>query len=132
MDTDVLIKYCYTNSIRKWETAGALLKAKRYADCLFFCHVALEFVLKGKVVQASGRMFPITHDLMELAKKAQLRLSAKQRRDIEVINTFNIRARYDDYKLTFFHKATPEFARKYYRITKSMLIWLNRKSNNKR
>ncbi len=124
MDIKILTKYCYTNAERKWETATALLKSKRYADCLFFCHLTLELILKGKVVEATSKMFPITHNLNDLALKSKLVLAIKQKRNLLIISTFNIAGRYDDYKSSFYKKATQAYAEKYYQITKKLYLWL--------
>lgn len=75
MNFKVLIGYCETQKDKKWQTANALFKTKRYADCLFFCHLTLEFALKTKVVQITQEHFPFTHDLEYLAKKTQLSFS---------------------------------------------------------
>ena len=34
-----------------FETAEFLFNGKKYADCLFFCHLAIEKALKGLVVK---------------------------------------------------------------------------------
>ncbi|TSC52377.1 MAG: hypothetical protein CEO40_251, partial [Parcubacteria group bacterium LiPW_72] len=36
---------------RNFETAEFLFKGEKYADCLFFCHLAIEKILKGLVVK---------------------------------------------------------------------------------
>lgn len=127
MDIKSLIKYCRIQKQKKFETAIALLQKKRYADCLFFCHLALEFAFKEKAVEKTKKPFPITHDLEDISIKAQLTLSKLQRKHLAIINTFNIAGRYDDYKLSFYKKATPQFAKKYFKTTKDLLLWLEKK-----
>ncbi|MBU4332348.1 HEPN domain-containing protein [Patescibacteria group bacterium] len=124
MNIKILTNYCFTNSQRKWETAESLLKSKRYADCLFFCHLTLEFILKGKVAKANNKMFPIIHDLQDLANKAGISLDAQQKKELAVINTFNIASRYDDYKSSFYKTATPAYTKRYYQTTKKLYLWL--------
>ncbi len=101
METEKLLKYCYINAQRKMDTASALMRSKKYADALFFCHLAIEFMLKGKYVEIKKEMFPITHDLENLTRKINIDLSPNQKTDLAEINTFNIAGRYDDYKIIF-------------------------------
>jgi len=42
------------------------------------------------------------------------------------ISAFNIQARYDDHKLSFYKKANKRFAAKYIQITKEILAWLKK------
>lgn len=128
MNIELLIKYCDEQTEKKWKTAEALLKSKRYADCLFFCHLALEFTLKSKVAVTTQRPFPITHDLVDLAKKSTLTYTKHQLKQLAIISTFNIAGRYDDFKLSFYKKATPEYSKKYYAITKELIEWLKKTS----
>lgn len=126
MDTQKIIDYCYENADIKWQTAKALLKAKRYADCLFFCHLTLELVLKGKVVENTGRMFPTTHNLNDLANKSGSKLTAIQKKNLRIINTFNVAGRYDDFKLNFFKNTTASYAKKYFKISENLILWLKK------
>ncbi len=114
-----------TQSERKWETAEVLFAAEKYADALFFCHLAIELRLKGLVAKATRDTPPYIHDLPRLALLAQLELSAEKKADLAEISTFNIRARYDDYKLMRHKKATKEFAEKYMTISRELLAYLS-------
>jgi len=76
MDIKSLISYCNIQKQKKFETAIALMQKKRHADCLFFCHLALEFAFKERVVKKTKKPFPITHDLENLSIKARLTLSS--------------------------------------------------------
>ncbi len=75
---------------------------------------------------ATGKQFPITHDLNELAKKSLLTFGKEQLVHLADINTFNIAGRYDDYKLNFYKKATASFVKKYYFTTKDLILWLKK------
>lgn len=121
-----IVQYCAVQSSKKWDTAETLFRTKRYADCLFFCHLALEFKLKEKVVLATGQPFPLVHDLEDLASRSNIHLTALQRYQLAVINTFNIAGRYDDYKLSFYKKAKPAFTKKYFRLCRNLLLWLEK------
>ena len=119
-----LLEYCRVSSARKFDSASSLYRSRKYADCLFFCHLALEFALKGKYIEVKHDLFPLTHDLLGLGLRIGLPLTKQRQKDLAIINTFNIAARYDDYKYTFYKKATRVYARKYYQTTRALLIWL--------
>ena len=52
------------------------------------------------------------------------KITDKIKNDLADISVFNIQVRYDDYKLSFFKKASKKFTAKYLKITKEILIWL--------
>jgi len=79
-----------------------LFKLKHYSHCLFFCHLSLEKLLKGLVVKETKTHAPFVHDLVYLAKLTNLNFIQEQIKDLEEINKFNIKARYDNEKLKFY------------------------------
>ena len=50
-------------------------------------------------------------DLLRLAQKAYLQLSDNQQDQFDIITTFNINARYPDYKQSFYKKCTYEYTK---------------------
>ncbi len=52
---------------------------------------------------------PLIHNLLRLAEKNELKLTEKLKLQLARITTFNINARYDDYKREFQKKCTTEF-----------------------
>jgi hypothetical protein len=61
-----------------------------------------------------------------LAEKTGMDFSVKKKNDLAEISIFNIEARYDDYKFSFFKKANKKFASKYMNKTRKILAWLNK------
>jgi len=108
-------------------TAKALLKSKRYSACLFFVHIYLEKLLKALVVKKTGKPAPYVHDLLDLANIAKIELFEEQKELLREINTFNIRARYDDYKSEFYKKATKDYTAKYFKLADKLYLWLEKK-----
>lgn len=125
MDTSRLISYWKLAAAEKWKTAESLMRAHRYADALFFCHLALEARLKGAVVEKTGEPAPYIHDLEQLGLMAVKVLNTERRQQLAAITTFNIRARYDNYKRSFYKKATRSYTKKYFKITQALLVWLD-------
>ncbi|MBI4224335.1 MAG: HEPN domain-containing protein [Deltaproteobacteria bacterium] len=109
------------------KTSEDLFKSKNYVGCLFFVHLYLEKILKGLVQKTTRETPPFIHDLLILSKIAGVELTEEQKDSLTTINTFNIRTRYLDYKLSFYKKATREYAAKYVKITEDLYQWfLNR------
>ena len=52
---------------------------------------------------------------MLLAEKAEIKVSSTEKEGLVEISTFNIAARYDDYKLKFYKKATKEYSQKWFK-----------------
>lgn len=131
MDHKKLYEYWTKLADEKWKTAESLMATKRYADALFFCHLVLEAELKGLVVIRTGRQAEYTHDLLRLASIAGVEIPDGEEIELEEINTFNIRSRYDDYKSAFYKKATRAFSEEYFRKAKKLKTWVRNQSKEK-
>jgi HEPN domain-containing protein len=81
-----------------------LFKIKRYSDSLFYGNIVLEKILKAHVVKNTKKEAPKTHDLLYLVKLSKLdsALSEEDLDTLDLVNIFNIRARYPDYKFNFY------------------------------
>ena len=126
-----IIKHWKDSSYRNYNTAKFLLKGKQYADCLFFCHLMLEKILKGLIVQEIKTHAPYIHELDVLAKKTNLNFSEDQINQLKIISTFNIAARYDDFQCSFYKKCTKKYTEEYFNISKKIYLWLNKKYQKK-
>ena len=126
MDTKEIVDYWVRLSNDKWETAKGLMKIKRYADALFFCHLSLEALLKGCIVLKTKKPAPYVHNLAELADLAKLEVDDEQFKQLKEITTFNIKGRYDNHKYSFYKKATKSYAEEYFEITKKTRLWVKK------
>jgi len=120
-----VIKYWLTGSKEDFDSAEILYKNKKYHHALFFCHLSIEKMLKAIIVKSTKTAPPLTHDLVRLAERAGVPLNEIKKNELAEITTFNIEARYDDYKLSFRKKAKKQFSLKYLDKTKEMLQWLS-------
>jgi len=94
------------------KTARDLWELKHYDWSLFIWHLAIEKILKAKIASLDkGIIF--THDLVRLAKKAEVPLGQELVAQLNEITTFNVEARYDDYKLSFYKRADKNYAEKW-------------------
>ena len=121
-----VVKYWLSASKEDFDSAEILFQNKKYHHALFFCHLSIEKMLKAIIVKSAKTAPPLSHDLIRLAEKAQLPLSDPQKDELAEITTFNIGARYDDYKLSFRKKAKRQFSLKYLQKTSEMLQWLSK------
>jgi len=132
--TDLDIKkhkeYWLRNSKTKWEAAEVLYQGKKYVEALFFCHLTLECLLKGLVVEKISNEAPYIHNLIRLAELTELDLTKRQKDLLKVVSTFNLRTRYEDYKFQFYKKATKSYTEKYLKESDNIRLWLSKKLTN--
>lgn len=126
------IQYWLESSKKDFEVAQNLFKSKYYPQCLFFCHLSVEKLLKAIVVKVSKDYPPYTHGLRRLAEFGKIELSSEQKEILDKIFTFNIAGRYADAKLEFYKKYNKkQYAQKYLKITKDLLLWLKKEFQKK-
>ncbi|MFH1890298.1 MAG: HEPN domain-containing protein [Candidatus Kuenenbacteria bacterium] len=120
-------KYWLKNAEEKWKTAHSLLKSNRYADCLFFCHLTLECLLKGLVVIDTKKIPLFTHDLLLLADKTTIILTNDLKEKLQIITTFNLTNRYPDKKFEFYKKIDKEYSEEWFKNTNKLRLWILKK-----
>ncbi|PIR99046.1 DNA-binding protein [Candidatus Collierbacteria bacterium CG10_big_fil_rev_8_21_14_0_10_44_9] len=128
MDKDNAIKYWLESAGHDQETAESLFVSKQYSWCLFIWQLVLEKHLKAIIVTKLDKSAPTSHDLVYLANFAGLSLSKTQEKNLSEITSFNIKARYEDYKHAFYKKATLSYSIKWIKIIKDILIWLQKQN----
>ena len=125
MSTQEHIDYWHNLAKSDLEVARRMLEGgKDLHYCLFFGHMSLEKLLKGLVTAATQKTPPPIHDLVRLAKKAKVSLDKDRRAQFDRFNTFNLDARYPDYKLSFYKKCTPEFTQENFSQIEEVFKWL--------
>lgn len=131
MDVKRISRAWIVQSKDDWEVVQSLFEKKHYPHALFFCHLALEKFIKAIIVRRTKHHSPYSHDLLLLAQEAGLDADARKRRQLAEINTFNIRARYDDVKRAFSRKAKRAYAEKYVEISNDLIKWLKKEFRKK-
>lgn len=128
MEINEHIDYWLTISKRDLDSAEAILNSGRFDWALFVAHLSLEKVLKAIWVIDNRQVNPPkTHNLLKIADETKLDLSEEQRFFLLDVNSFNLEARYPDFKLDFYEKCTKEFAEEYISKIKSLHTWLLKK-----
>lgn len=104
------INYWIRSADRDRETAKDLFKSGHYSWSLFVWQLVLERLLKAHLVKRSKQVPPI-HNLLKLAKLIEIDLDKDLIKELTSITSFNLEARYDDYKEQFYKKATKKFTK---------------------
>lgn len=128
MNNIELMKFWEKSSDKDYDTMKVLYKAKKYTWSLFLGHLVIEKLLKGLYakININNPIVPKIHNLIWLSQKANLDMPKNIKAKIQVINTFNISARYDDYKETFERKCTYEYTTKQLKNIKEVREWLKK------
>ena len=127
MNIKEIIDYWLKSAEEDLKTAESLFKSKRYHHCLFFCHLFIEKIIKALVVKKTKRQSPYGHNLLRLSELSGIKFSQKQLDLLDEITSFNIEARYNDFKFKFYKKATLDYTQIYFKKAKEIYLWLRRK-----
>ena len=125
-DKEKLIKYWSDSSDEDFDTMITLFESKKFNWALFVGHLMIEKLLKALYVKAHNDYPPFIHNLLRLAEKCDLELTDDQRLFLVTVTAFNINARYDDYKLSFRQKCTPEFTTTWIEDLKINRQWIKK------
>ena len=126
MDSIDLTKYWFESADSDYETMKVLYNNKKNTWCLFIGHLVIEKILKGLYAKnnPNNPIAPKIHNLILLSKKANLEVPKEIREKIQTINTFNISARYDDYKKSFDAKCTDDYTKEQVKNIEEVQKWL--------
>jgi HEPN domain-containing protein len=105
-----IVKYWLNSAEQNYNTMRNMLDSKDYSWALFLGHLVIEKTLKAIYVSRLKKHAVFSHDLLRLANKIGLELSNQQQEWLDEITTFNLNARYDNYKQDFHKLCTKEFA----------------------
>lgn len=111
MSQEEAVKHWIDSSKEDLETAEALFKSEKFVYCLFFCHLAVEKLIKAIVIKKTDGTPPISHNLAQIFRLTGLPISETLKKDLDEMTTFNIEARYDIYKLRL-HKKSEHYLHK--------------------
>ena len=121
-----LMKYWFESSDSDFDTMKVLFENHKNTWCLFIGHLVIEKLLKGLYAKNNPEnpISPKIHNLILLSQRANLEVPNEIKEKIQVINTFNISARYDDYKKTFEEKCTNEYTTLQFKNIEEVQKWL--------
>ncbi len=110
-------------------TAHFMLDSGRYIYVVFFCHLALEKMLKAHVTEVTQSIAPKTHDLLYLVKKSGLNPPQSYLELIGKVNNASIPTRYPDDLQRMLKQYPKAVVQEYLRQTEEVLGWLKQHSN---
>ena len=123
---DKLIKYWSDSSDDDFDTMIAMFEKKKFNWALFVGHLMIEKLLKALYVKINNDYPPFFHNLLRLSEKCDLSLNEEQKLFFVTVTAFNINVRYDDYKMSFQQKCTPEFTSQWIENLKINRQWIKK------
>ncbi|MDP1676673.1 MAG: HEPN domain-containing protein [Bacteroidota bacterium] len=124
MNLQEIEHYWLESSDDDFDTAEKLFLNKKYVQSMFFLHLSIEKVLKAVFVRKNNVEAPYGHNLQYLATKiVGIQWQQHQLDLLAEITSFNISARYDDYKRNFYNVCDKQFAEQYLQKGNEMREW---------
>jgi len=124
MKKEDMITYWIKSSDKDYKTMNNLFKSGDWHWALFLGHLVIEKLLKAYFVKKVNNYPPYTHNLLQIATKSNLPIDDAQKDFLDLLTSFNITARYTDYKLKFYKKCTKQFAKLNISKIKKLRLWL--------
>lgn len=130
MDKTELIENWIKSSEENVNVANDMYRLKHYHWALFMWHLAIEKVIKALYIKQDLEV-PYIHDINKLIKgldisTAELNIGSNE---LNEIKSFNMEARYEDYKHVIYKKATNEYTKEWVKICQKLYIWIKQKQN---
>jgi HEPN domain-containing protein len=124
LDINKIVQHWVETSDDDFNTMNTLFHSKTYHWALFMGHIAIEKLLKAYFVKQTENHAPYTHNLYRLAELGGLEISEEHADWLFRITTFNINARYDDYKKEFYSICTADFTKEWIEKIKTLQQWI--------
>ena len=128
MNSIDLMNYWIESSDRDYESMKKNYETKQYTWALFIGHLTLEKLLKAiyaKVDEGSPYP-PKIHNLNILAERCNIELDERKSKILMTCNSFNISARYEDYKNEFYERCTEEYTSEQIKNIEEVRTWLKK------
>jgi HEPN domain-containing protein len=123
-DKSLLIKYWINSSDTDFKTMEDMFHTKNNHWALFMGHLVIEKLAKALYVKQKADYPPLLHDLRRILEKSGIEIDTDQRIILDTITRFNINARYDDYKNSFYKLCTDNFAQEWIVKIKECRLWI--------
>jgi HEPN domain-containing protein len=123
-NTGKQIEYWISSAKSDLDTAELLIRESKFVHGLFFCHLAIEKVLKAHVIKDTGEIPPKTHNLVYLLDLTKIDFDEGYEDFLGILMKYQLEGRYPDYNPILPAK---EKVFEYLNKTKKMLTWIERK-----
>jgi HEPN domain-containing protein len=124
IDVDRIVEHWIETSDDDFQTMVALYDSRSYSWALFLGHISTEKLLKALYVKKYKKHAPFTHNLYRLAELIELETSEEYSDWLDEITSFNMNARYDDYKREFYKLCTREYTKDWVYKIKIIRKWI--------
>jgi len=121
---DSIVQHWRNSSDQNYTTMQNLIMTKESSWALFMGHLVVEKLIKALYVKKNHQHPLFKHDLLYLIKKIDIELPPNYDEWLDEITTFNLNARYDDYKQSFYKRCTPEFSKEWFDKIEILRQWL--------
>ena len=91
------IEYWRVNAENDIDTAQLLIKAGKFIEEMFFCHLCIEKIIKALIVKATEQIPPKSHDLFYLAEGVKMELTELQSDLMQILMKYQLEGRYPEY-----------------------------------
>lgn len=121
-----LMNYWIESSDRDYESMKKNYETKQFTWALFIAHLTLEKLLKAIYAKLNKESPypPKIHNLNILAERCNIELDERKTKILMTCNSFNISARYEDYKNEFYERCTEEYTSEQIKNIEEVRIWL--------
>lgn len=123
-DIDSIVLYWRTSADLNYSTMQNLMKSKDYPWALFMGHLVVEKLIKALYVKKLQKHPLLSHDLLRLFEKIDILLPFGYDEWLDEITTFNLNARYDDYKQSFHRRCTIKYTGEWINKIEILRQWL--------
>jgi len=124
IDVDKVVRHWLETSDEDFQTMISLFDSKSYGWSLFLGHISIEKLLKAFYVVKNQKHAPFSHNLYRLAELNDLELNDEYADWLDKITSFNLNARYDDYKREFYSLCTVDFTKDWIEKIKIIRSWI--------
>jgi HEPN domain-containing protein len=123
-DKERIINYWIESAENDFKTMNDLYQTKNNSWALFMGHLVIEKLLKALYVKEKEDYPPMIHDLRRICEKADIKLDIQRQIMLDSISRFNINARYDDYKQSFYQLCNDGFTTEWIDKIKDCRLWI--------
>ncbi len=127
INTNKIIHHWMETSEEDFRTMLSLFESKSYGWALFLGHISIEKVIKAYYVKKHGKHAPFSHNLFRLAELCEIEITDEYADWLDKITSFNLNARYDDYKREFYSLCSKEFTVEWIDKIKIIRSWIKQK-----
>jgi HEPN domain-containing protein len=119
-----LVNYWVNSAEVDYKAMNNLFSSRDFVWSLFLGHLVIEKLIKAVAANKDVVQIPKIHDLNKLAKAAKITLDDELMDKLDIISSFNIEARYPDYKQEFYKKCDLKFTSENIKTIKEIRKWL--------